>query len=222
MILFVVSHLIISNLVININMKNRILIIIIAFCLPMLSFAQGQTFKAGVIGGANLAQLDGDILAGYNKLGIHAGVTVGVQVSDLFRTNIEILYVQKGSRSSKDEQGIAGGLLTRYSFDYVEIPLMMNYIDGGFMLNAGFSYSRLVRVRQMLVADVDLTAIEAEFVNTNSFSLLAGIGYFFTDHMGVEVRYAYDPFTVINYKESPGYDNAFISKSLTFRYLYMF
>jgi hypothetical protein len=203
-------------------MKNRLLVIILAFSLPILSFAQGGTFKAGVIGGVNLAQLDGDILAGYNKLGLHAGVTVGVQVSDLFRTNLEILYVQKGSRSSKDEQGIAGGALTRYSFDYVEVPLMLNYVDGGFMLNAGFSYSRLVRVREMLVADVDLTTIEADFVNTNSFSLLAGIGYFITENIGIEVRYAYDPFTVINYKDSPGYDNAFISKSLTFRALYMF
>ena len=132
-----ISGLIISN---PINMKNRLLVIILAFSLPILSFAQGGTFKAGVIGGVNLAQLDGDILAGYNKLGLHAGVTVGVQVSDLFRTNLEILYVQKGSRSSKDEQGIAGGALTRYSFDYVEVPLMLNYVDGGFMLNAGFSY----------------------------------------------------------------------------------
>lgn len=203
-------------------MKNRLLVIILTFSLPMLSFAQGGTFKAGLVAGVNLAQLDGDILAGYNKIGFHGGVTVGVQISDLFRINMEILYAQKGSTSSRVEEERAGGNETTYSFDYVEVPVLLNYIDGGFMLNVGLSYSRLVSVREMFVAGVDLTELESEFVNTNSVSLLAGIGYFINDHIGFELRYAYDPFSVINYLDSPSYDNVFISKSLTFRTIYMF
>ncbi len=202
-------------------MKNRIIAIILICSLPILSFGQGGTFKAGLIGGFNAAQLDGDLLAGYNKFGLHVGGVVGVQVSDLFRVNLEILYTQKGSRSSSDETLIYGAF-TRYSLDYVEIPLMLNYVDGGFMLNAGLSYGRLVRLREMTVDEVDLIDLEGENVNINNAYLLAGIGYLFTNNVGVELRYSYAPFSVINYENSITYDQAYISKSLSFRALYMF
>lgn len=201
-------------------MKKIILFLVIVL-VPAFAIAQKGTFKAGVVGGFNASQIDGDLLAGYNKLGLHAGGTVAVQIAERWRPSIEVLFSQQGSRSSADETLIYGAY-TRYSFDYVEIPLMMNYVDGGFMLNAGLSFSRMVRLRELTVDEVDLIDVEGENINKNNFSMLAGIGYFFNENIGVELRYSYAPFSVVDYNNSVTLGKAHIIKSLTFRTVYMF
>jgi opacity protein-like surface antigen len=200
---------------------KRIFFSLLIISIPFLGTAQERTFKAGLIGGFNAAQLDGDLLAGYNKFGLVAGGTVAVQIADRWRPSIEVLYTQKGSRSSADET-LAYGAFTRYSIDYVEIPILMNYIDGGFMLNAGISYSRIVQLREVLVDEIDLLDIESDNFNQNNASLLAGIGFFFNDNFGVEVRYSYSPFSIVDYNNSSTFGGAYISKSLSFRTVYLF
>lgn len=199
---------------------KQLLFSLLIMTLPFLTIAQDGTFKAGLIGGFNAAQIDGDLLAGYNKFGFHAGGTVAVQVADKWRTSIEFLYSQKGSRSSADEV-INHGFVTRFSLDYVEIPVMINYVDGGFMLNAGLSFGRVVRVREVFIG-ADLLELEGQYFNKNTGNLLAGLGYFFNDHVGIEVRYSYSPFIMVDYKNSPSFDQGYIGKSLTFRTVYMF
>lgn len=200
---------------------KRILFSLLILLIPFLGVAQEGTFKAGLIGGFNAAQLDGDLLAGYNKFGLVAGGTVAVQIADRWRPSVELLYTQKGSRSSADET-LTYGAFTRYSIDYVEIPLLMNYVDGGFMLNAGLSYSRVVRLREVLVDEVDLLDIEGDNFRQNNASLLAGIGFFFNDNLGVELRYSYSPFSIVDYDNSATFGGAYISKSLSFRTVYLF
>lgn len=200
---------------------KRLLFSLFVLVIPFLSSAQNGTFKAGVIGGFNASQIDGDLLAGYNKFGLVAGGTVSVQIADRWRPSIEVLYTQKGSRSSADETVIYGAF-TRFSIDYVEIPVMMNYVDGGFMLNAGISYSRIVQLREVLVDEVDLIELEGANFNQNNASLLAGIGYFFNENLGVEVRYSYSPFSIVDHRNSPTFGQAYVLKSLSFRTVYMF
>jgi hypothetical protein len=201
-------------------MKKLILFLAILI-IPTFAMAQKGTFKAGLIGGFNASQIDGDLLAGYNKLGFHGGATVSVQIKEMWRPSIEVLFSQQGSRSSADETLIYGAF-TRYSFDYVEIPILMNYVDGGFMLNAGLSFSRMVRLRELTLDEVDLIDIEGDNVNKNNVNLLAGIGYFFNDHVGIELRYSYAPFSVVDYNNSTTFSKPYVVKLLTFRTVYMF
>lgn len=200
---------------------KQLLFALLITSLPFLTIAQGGTFKAGLIGGFNASQIDGDLLAGYNKLGFHAGGTVAVKIAEKWQPSIEFLYSQKGSRSSPDEV-LNYGAITRYSLDYVEIPVMMNYIDAGFMLNVGLSFGRVVRIREIYVDEIDLIDIEGPYINKNSANLLAGLGYFFGDHWGIEARYSYSPFSILDYKNSQTFDQPYIIKSLTFRTVYMF
>jgi predicted porin len=199
---------------------KRLLFSFLILTIPFLSFAQEGTFRAGLIGGFNASQIDGDLLAGYNKFGLVAGATVSVEIAERWRPSVEVLYTQKGSRSSADET-IIYGAFTRFSLDYVEIPLMMNYIDGGFMLNAGISYSRIVQLREITVDEIDLIDLEGTNFNQNNASLLAGIGYFF-GKWGVEARYSYSPFSIVDHKNSPTFGQPYVLKSLSFRTIYMF
>jgi hypothetical protein len=70
--------------------------------------------------------------------------------------------------------------------------------------------------------EVDLIDIEGDNVNKNNVNLLAGIGYFFNDHVGIELRYSYAPFSVVDYNNSATFSKPYVVKLLTFRTVYMF
>ncbi|MFT5832840.1 MAG: hypothetical protein ACI97N_000458 [Cognaticolwellia sp.] len=202
-------------------MKKLILFLAIVL-IPVFAIAQKGTFKAGLIGGFNASQIDGDDLAGYNKAGLHAGGIVAVQIAERWRPSIEVLFSQKGSRSSSDEVLIKGSY-SRFSLDYVEVPVMMNYIDGGFMLNAGLSFSRLVRITDLTIDEVPSIDEEGDNFRKNSVNMLAGIGYFINDNLGFELRYSYAPFSIVDYADTGTvFREPYILKSLTIRTVYLF
>jgi hypothetical protein len=201
-------------------MKKIILFLAIVL-VPAFAIAQKGTFKAGLIGGFNASQIDGDDLAGYNKGGLHAGGFVAVQIKERWRPSIEVLYTQKGSRNSSDELLIKS--YSRIALDYVEIPVMMNYVDDGFMLNAGLSFSRLVRIQDLTLDEIPSIDEEGNNVRKNSANFLAGIGYFVNNHLGFELRYSYAPFSIVNYADTGTvFREPYILKSLSIRTVYMF
>ena len=70
----------------------------IVFSLSVILVAeqsQAQFFKASVIGSANFAQVDGDHIAGYNKLGLNAGIGIYHDLDETASLGFEILYAQK-------------------------------------------------------------------------------------------------------------------------------
>ena len=105
-----------------------------------------RTFYGGFVAGANFLQVDGDYFAGYHKVGFNMGGIVYTKLDEHLAASLEILYAQKGARSTDPQQIASGQYITNYGIDlkYAEIPLMINYFDkrkshfGG-----GFSYSRL-------------------------------------------------------------------------------
>lgn len=105
-----------------------------------------RTFYGGVVAGANFLQVDGDYFAGYHKVGFNMGGIVYTKLDEHLAASLEILYAQKGARSTEAQQIASGQYITTYGIDlkYAEIPVMINYFDkrkshfGG-----GFSYSRL-------------------------------------------------------------------------------
>lgn len=200
---------------------KRLLFSLLILTIPFLGLAQEGTFKAGLIGGFNASQIDGDLLAGYNKPGLHLGGVVGVQIAERWRPTVEFLYTQKGSRRSTDEQFTKP--YTDISLHYVEIPVMMNYIDGGFMLNAGLSYGRLVRIQELTLDEIPSIEEEGDRLRDNNFNFLAGIGYFINDHIGLEVRYSYSPISITDWADTGTvFTEPYILKSLSFRAVYVF
>ncbi|MGB1121678.1 MAG: porin family protein [Saprospiraceae bacterium] len=200
---------------------KRLLFSFLILTIPFLSFAQEGTFRAGLIGGFNASQIDGDLLAGYNKFGLVAGATVSVEIAERWRPSVEILYTQKGSRRSTDEQLIKP--YTHINLHYVEVPLMMNYVDGGFMLNAGLSYGRLIRIKELTLSEIDEIEKEGDRIRRSNYNFLAGIGYFINENIGVEVRYSYSPISITDWANTgTAFTKPYILKSLSFRAVYMF
>ena len=101
-----------------------------------------QGFKAGLIGGLSATQVAGDQLSGFDKLGVVGGGFVYTPVSEKSSVQMEIIYIQKGSRkplvAATNEY-----YLMRLS--YIEVPLVFRYnAYPRFIVEAGASAGVLV------------------------------------------------------------------------------
>ena len=81
------------------------------FLLPLNALAQSnyyveneREFFGGVIAGTNLSQIEGDGIAGYNKVGANVGAIVYARLKGPWAASMEILYSQKGSLANYTQQ----------------------------------------------------------------------------------------------------------------------
>ncbi len=129
-------------------MKNY-LFLVSFICL--FSFTYGQGLNVDAIVGFNASQLDGDQMAGFNKLGLLMGGAAGVDLRDDFAVQLRVLFSQKGSRfTEKDPVDF------NYRLNYLDFPLIFNYrlneslfeSAENFGLEAGLQYSILLGARE--------------------------------------------------------------------------
>ncbi len=217
---------------------KQFLLICIA-CLPLLMSAQrkvddGQpkykedkvgTFKAGLIVGANGAQVDGDGFAGYTKLGLNLGGRMMIVLHEHWQPGFELLYNQKGSQTTLETS--IGPLQYKYSLDYISIPLMMNYVDRRVQFTAGAAYNQLVKAK-VKDAGIDDPLIAEGFKKVD-ISLLAGMTFYLdvNKHIAANARFEYSLMDAYaGGLKFPGQDNSRLirqtNKLVTVRLMYMF
>ena len=129
-------------------MNLKFIILFFFLLLSQLSYGQ-RAFDASIVGGITAAQLGGDSLSGFNKLGFVAGLKLSYDIYEKFDVNLDLLYVQKGSRASL---GFNNSGRNATTLNYVELPVYVQINDwymekedyhkvGAF---AGLSYSYLI------------------------------------------------------------------------------
>ncbi len=101
------------------------------------SRSSAQSFDAGLIAGLSTTQISGDQLSGFNKVGIIAGGFVSTFISEKFDGNMQLMYIQKGSRKNADpEKNDYTSYLLRLS--YIEVPLLLQWkYSNRFIFEAG-------------------------------------------------------------------------------------
>jgi hypothetical protein len=72
-----------------------------------------------------MSQVDGDQLAGYDKAGIKTGVFVNRNFSEPVSMQMELLFIQKGSRRPVNT---ADNTYFVMRLNYIEVPLMFRYL----------------------------------------------------------------------------------------------
>ena len=94
------------------------------FASPVLLPA--QRFNGGIIAGGLVSQVDGDYDAGFHKFGFLGGGLVSLRVSPHSSFQMELEYIQKGSRINADTLTNSS---TTYlmRFHYLEVPLLYQY-----------------------------------------------------------------------------------------------
>ena len=107
-------------------MKFKFLLIVF---LIIIIKSQSQNFNGGIIGGINATQISGDRLVGYNKLGMNLGAFVNLSTGKFSTLQMELDFVQKGSRSQFgiSDTTIESRKIYRLRLNYAEIPILFKY-----------------------------------------------------------------------------------------------
>ena len=165
-------------------MKNYGLLVLLL--IPL--FAPAQKFNGGIIAGGVVSQIDGDTWVGYHKFGYLAGAFVSLKLSPRSSFQLEMEYIQKGSRLNADSVTNAGNTYIM-RLHYLEIPLLYQ-----------FTFAKRVQAEIGPAADVLLSYyVESNGMETDvtvpyrtvTLSGIAGISCFITDHLKADFRFNY-------------------------------
>lgn len=165
-------------------MKHLIFIII---GIGILSSGEliGQQFKAMAIVGANAAQIDGDTLYGFDKIGLTVGGRLSYTNEKVWDIALEMLYSQRGStdglfRKESDKE---------INLHYLEFPILFSlrdwYVEADkyykVRVEGGFSYGHLFQA--------DAVGFDVDDYKKNDISWILGAGINFNKMFGMSLRY---------------------------------
>jgi hypothetical protein len=170
------------------NLKFLLAGMMVLFAASLFS----QKFNGGLLLGGNVSQVDGDNNAGYHKFGFQGGMFVSLRLSPSSSLQMELEYIQKGSRITSDSlTNSSDTYLMR--FHYLEVPLLYQ-----------FSFSRTKRwsIEAGPAMDVFLGSYEesngievpAEYqypMRTVTLAGILGFSGFITDHLKANFRFNY-------------------------------
>ncbi len=170
------------------------------FVLPVWAFSQPR-FKAAVVAGLTASQIDGDLSAGYHKLGVQGGLRGIARLQPRQDLSIEFLYSQRGCKSTllKDQ---FDPYRFSHTLNYVEVPVLWNYkdwlIEGEddaddfyrVAFNIGLSYARLISASSKGEGSGIGAVLEPEILLKKSdVSFLVGANFMASQHLGFTFRY---------------------------------
>jgi len=104
-------------------MKHGLLIFIFTVIVAG-SVVIAQDFNGGILGGLSTSEISGDRLEGPNKAGVYLGVFVNRYFSKRSSLQMELDYIQKGSRKNPDSLDYSTYLLR---LNYIELPIHYKY-----------------------------------------------------------------------------------------------
>ena len=141
-----------------------------------------QRFNGGLIGGMSTSEISGDRFNGPSKVGLFTGVFGNFYISDKSSIQMELEYIQKGSRKVPDSTDVTFYLLR---INYVEIPLLYKYdLTKKITFEAGPSLGYLIGKYE----EVNGEELTNPFKKWD-FQLAVGGYYNLTKHLKFNVRY---------------------------------
>ncbi|MBB5334541.1 porin family protein [Chryseobacterium koreense] len=142
----------------------------------------GPDFKFGALVGANYANINGWDSSADPKFifGINAGMYTYYQFSEKIGLQLEATYTNFGS----DVKFETAGTTLKERLDYIAIPLLLKPRFDNFYITAGPQLLILVSAKEN---GHDIK----ESLNTTDFGLTGGLGYYFTENFGIDLRYTH-------------------------------
>ncbi len=200
--------------------------IVLVHSAPLFS----QRFSAGIVGGFNASQIDGDGLAGFDKVGLTAGIKAIVNLESAIHLNVEFLFTQRGSKPDIFNPDYDPDI--KVLLNYAEIPVYLSLGDwwqeeGQYhkvSAHAGISYGRLINARTFDYfnsAEMDLDNL-VPFFNDNDLSWLVGASYRMNENWGITGRYTRGITPLLSPKKHNLAVERLVSYYLTFRLEYYF
>jgi hypothetical protein len=145
-------------------------------------------FKVAVLVGGNISQIDGDSAAGYNYLGLNAGLRAYAVLAPKWELSIGAAYSQRGSRTTPRD---IGATFKRIELDYIDVPLMLYFRDWKIQFGVGAQVGRLYRIQHTLLDGTDDTESYVAAVNPRKWDVagIADMCFWFNNHFGLDFSY---------------------------------
>lgn len=169
-----------------------LLILLLFFQIGMAQDEPIQRFNAGLMLGGSIAQIHGDFDAGYNKLGLLAGINAQIRFTQKAELGVEINFNQLGSRSTTRRSIVIDPF--KATLNYVMVPVYMKYKDwfneeGDFYhihAYGGLSYGRLISTPKL--EGNPFEALDG-FLRDDYLGLLIGVTYHINSKLGAGARW---------------------------------
>lgn len=209
--------------------KTLLLLLIAAF--PALIYAQPR-FRAGAVLGLTASQIDGDLSAGYNKLGLQGGLRVISRLAGRNSASMEFLFSQRGCQNELIPSDFDPNPFA-LTLNYVEVPFQWHYNDWlveyddakdnyyRVSFNAGLSYARLISSK----VDDDfnwLNGVAPDYLKKNDLSIVLGANFFFNRHWGMTARWNRSLVLMYDSRTSPRGGKSWNGHCLYFQTVYLF
>jgi hypothetical protein len=154
--------------------------------LPLASLS--QEFNGGIIAGGVISQVDGDTWSGYDKFGYLAGGYVSLRISPHSSFQMEMEYIQKGSRHNLNaENAYDQTYLLR--LHYFEIPVLYQYTFARrFSVEAGPAFDILMGYEE---EQDGISDPPTEPIRKLTLSGIMGASAYLTNHLKVNFRLNY-------------------------------
>jgi len=180
--------------------------------------------------GINACQIDGDQLAGFDKVGLTGGIKAIVNMESVFDLNVEFLFSQRGSRPDIFNPDYDPDI--EVNLIYAELPVYFTLGDWWqeedqyykVSAQAGLSYGRLISARTFDYfhsSDQSLDNLVPYF-NNNDLSWLIGVSYRFNSHWGMTGRYTRSIIPLLSPEKHNLAAERLLSYFMTFRTEYYF
>jgi len=172
------------------TMIKRSLAFLTLTIMSIISFeVKAQEFFGGPVVGISACQVDGDSFVGYHKFGPIIGGFVGRQIGKNWKAQLEISYIQKGSRKQPDAE-VEDYTDYLIRLDYIQFPVTVELMVGKFSFDAGLGFASLLSYKE----EVDGAPIdEAYQVPFESFELssIFGVSYHLNERLKMNFRFNY-------------------------------
>ena len=189
----------------NMKMFFSITAFFLLFLVMPLSAVHAQRFNAGLMLGGVTSQVDGDTWDGYHKWGYLGGGYVSLQVSKHSSFQMELEYIQKGSK--RNDTSVSGGETYLLRLHYIEIPFLYQYtFKKRFYFEAG-------PVADVSIGSLELRngAVPPETVPLRpvTFAAIFGFGAYLTKHLKINIRSNYSLNSIRSINNYSGYRRIF-------------
>lgn len=171
---------------------------IILFLLILAAHSiKAQSFNAGLYTGLAACQVDGDQISGYNKPGAILGAFVNRNISENWVWQLEMEFIQKGSRQIPKPQN--GNVHYLIKLNYIQVPVMFRYFNKGFGYEGGLSFGTLVKSEvQKDFSVIGITPLNPAFFRSE-LALNLGIGTTLGDRFYINWRFSYSVLPIRDY-----------------------
>jgi opacity protein-like surface antigen len=150
-----------------------------------LHTVSAQNIRNSIIIGASASQIDGDGLSGFNKSGIVFGGSSNFKITDKFSFQPEILFLQKGSKTTEKDSL----QYFKWRLNYISVPVLFCYkIKPKFTLQGGIAADYLLSANNDGGSGfIDRTDELQKF----DLNYAGGIEYQIWDNLAANLRYQY-------------------------------